>query len=124
MCLVVRMVVKSIGLEDQCMAFVSYRGVSRCAEELTTVVRAMPPVVAGCRSSGGQVVVKIMDFPFRTIRGRSSRIGRCLLFRDTCTFFCALCRYLSPCVVGQWVRAKGHIHQAYFLLAISLPTEA
>ncbi len=27
---------------------------SQSAETLTTIVRAMPPVVAGCRSSGGQ----------------------------------------------------------------------
>jgi hypothetical protein len=45
---------QSIGVDDQCMAFVSYRGVSRSAEELSTFVPAMPPVVAGCRSSGGQ----------------------------------------------------------------------
>jgi len=36
------------------MAFVSYRGMSQSAEKLTTIVRSIPPVVAGCRYSGGQ----------------------------------------------------------------------
>jgi hypothetical protein len=36
------------------MAVASYRGMSQSAEKLTTIVNAMPPVVAGCRYSGGQ----------------------------------------------------------------------
>jgi hypothetical protein len=34
------------------MAFVSYRGMLQRAEELTIIVRAMPPVVAGCHPFG------------------------------------------------------------------------
>ena len=84
---------------------------SQSAEKLTTIVRALPPVVAGCRSSGGQIGgqgIHWLVVPLRTIRGRSPSIGRCLLFGGACSFLCALCRHVSPSVVGQWVRIEGH----------------
>jgi hypothetical protein len=84
---------------------------SPSAEVSKIIGRAMPPAVVECRRSGGQnggQTTMALWVPLRTIRGRSPRIGRCLLFGGTCYFFCALCRHLSLSVVGQWVRIEGH----------------